>query len=137
MPIVLRPTTSIRTVRIASWVTLALALTAGPALATPETGNNNTFATRNIFSAGTTTVEGSLLAPPPDFTFFSDLAGNDVDSFTLTGLTAGDDFVAIIENQMDVILGNVADTVLGVFNQASSLIDTDDDDSPLGDGLAY
>ena len=77
---------------------------------------------------------GALFAKPPNFSFaMEDLAGGgmDVDAFDFTGLTPGENFVVLTNN---FSLG--PDLTLGVFNQAGALIDTDDDESPLGNGLA-
>ena len=77
---------------------------------------------------------GALFAKPPDFSFaMEDLAGGgmDVDAFDFMALTPGEDFVVLTNN---FSLG--PDLTLGVFDQAGALIDTDDDGSPLGNGLA-
>ena len=61
-----------------------------------------------------------------------------VDSFNLTGLTAGMSFVAFTNNNISgcATFGFCADLGLGAFNAAGGLIGADDDSSPLGNGLA-
>lgn len=104
------------------------------------TANQVTAADAVTYFSGALTPEFSGSASPVSlseatFSTSGSLEGNDVDSYlfdaTLAGLSAGDDFVAITDNSQSGV-----DTVLGVFDANGMLVDTDDDSSFVGDGLA-
>lgn len=120
---------------------LGLSLTASTAIATPvvtETEDNNTFATRQLLTDGTIQVNGTLeLFDTTDFDyqFSGDLDPFQDDTFDITGLTAGDSFIAWTNNTLG-LGGQNPDTLLGSFDPSSNLIDFDDNSSLVGDGRA-
>jgi hypothetical protein len=126
---------------ITRWLS-ALALTAlvpVSANAVPEVEPNDVFAAAQVLAPGATSVEGSLLGGllAPDLSAAGDLAagGGDIDFFTFGGLTAGDPFFAFTDNSssgVDTILGHFPDST---FNPGT-LILTNDDSSPVGNGFA-
>ena len=118
--------------------TLGLGLAASVVFAAPEIEDNNTFGSRQTLPFGTIEVEGEL---PPfnstdfDHHFSGNLAAGVVDSFAIPGLTADTPFIAWTNNDVG---GPNPDTMLGTFSDFAfpALIDSDDDSSLLGDGVA-
>jgi hypothetical protein len=117
---------------------LAWAL-AQSALAVPEVEPNDDFADRQILAPGDTTLEGGLADVFASSDEMRDgvLAAGAVDSWTFTGATPGAPFTAWIDNFIfDPGPDFDPDTVLGEFDVAGNLVDSNDDASPVGDGLA-
>ncbi len=117
---------------------VGLCLAVAPAFALPEIEENDTFGTRQVLPVGTTMVEGALAgfdASVYDFAFSGESldTGTEVDLFEILGLTPGDPFIAWTDNSASGV-----DTILGTFADPgfTTLIDVDDDDSPVGDGFA-
>ena len=112
---------------------VGLTLASGTAFAVPDSEVNETFATRNIFGAGTTSVEGSLSQTIVGTLIFSTddaLVAGEVDQFTITGQAVGASFIAETSDGSGSPPG--VDTVLGVFsdNTFTTLLLTDDDSGP-------
>ena len=121
---------------VSAMVLASTCLVSGAALADFETENNNDFASRNIFAAGVTVVDGSLEGvnldqADADFTFSSTLVSGEVNVHDLLGLTVGESFFAAIDNTASGV-----DTFLGTFDEFGNNIATNDDSSPFGDGLS-
>lgn len=118
-------------------VIIAYSLFSNIVLADFETESNNNFASRNTFGPGVLIVNGSLEAIndlsqlTPDFTFTGPLQSGLTNFHTQPSLTAGTLFFGAIDNSASGV-----DTFLGTFDEFDSLIDTNDDGSPFGDGLA-
>ena len=100
----------------------------------PEAEVNDSFSQAQIIPAGVTGVAGALddVTPSPDYTFTDSLEGNsDADYFDITGVSPNVEFVAWTDNSASGV-----DTVLGWFDHGGTVLGTDDDSSPVGDGLA-
>ena len=125
--------------------TAGLILGGASAFAASETEGNDTFATRNSFAGGTTTVDGTLELPPKedaDFTFSDTLGLSGVNSHSVGSQSVGATFLAEIDNLItdpdgdpdpDTVLGRFGTDMMGGFG---SLITVDDDSSRFGDGFA-
>ena len=111
------------------------AVLAGTAVAAtiPEAEVNDSFSQAQIIPAGVTGVEGTLgHILSPDYTFTDSLEGSsDADYFDITGVSPNLDFIAWTDNSASGV-----DTVLGWFAHDGTLLATDDDSSPVGNGLA-
>jgi len=114
------------------------------AFAANEVENNDTFDSRQVFPPGTLSVDGMLdprepiaLSQPPDFIYNDVLNVGEVSKFNETGLIPAEPFVAIVDNTPNGE-ASAPDLILGAFDDAlfNNLIGSDDDSSPLGDGLA-
>jgi hypothetical protein len=117
---------------------LGLSLSTSTAFAIPEIEGNDLFSLRQLLPFGTSVVEGELSSFNPmdfDFSFSSTLAFGTVHPFEIAGLTPSDPFIAWTDNDVG---GPNPDTILGTFEDAgfTTLIDVNDDSSPVGDGLA-
>jgi hypothetical protein len=102
---------------------------------TTTPGQNNTFSDRQSLEPGVTHVIGNLgfLADPEDYDHreMRMLQGDRADRITLPNWTPGEPFYAWIDNSPSGI-----DTVMGVLDADGNVLILDDDDSPLGTGLA-
>jgi len=92
----------------------------------------------SVLRVDPTTGARTQVAGPVDFSFSDSLVGGDVDTFTIFKLTPGDltpgtNFYAWTYNAVG---SPFPDTLLGTFDDANGLIASNDDFSPIGDGLA-
>ena len=90
-------------------ISLSFFATAQPASAVPESGSNNSFATRQLLPSGTSTVDGQLNYEELDF-------------FTFSGLDVGSLFTAqITSDAIDPLLGWLDDSgnILGINDDQS------------------
>lgn len=83
----------------------------------------------------TTNLTGVSAAPEHEDSFDGTLIPGIVPEYTISGLTPGLDFRAVIDNTLGYI-GYRADTMMGSFDENGTLLVLDDDGSALGDGLA-
>ncbi len=103
-----------------------------------DAGDNDLFGGdgNDILSggAGDDLLDGDARAVP-DLSLTGNLAegGSDVDFFDLFGFTPGQDFVIVTDNDVP---NGAPDITLGLFDDQGNLITTNDDGSPLGNGLA-
>jgi hypothetical protein len=88
-------------------ISLSFLATPQPAFAVPESGSNNSFATRDFLPSGTNTVDGEL-------------SYNSVDFFTFSGLDPGSLFTAEINS-------DVVDPLLGLLDDSGTLLEINDD----------
>lgn len=127
-----------RTIRTLAGRTIASALlllvTSGAAFAAAEIELNDTFDNRTVFDPGVVTADGSLdiLIDPndADFVFSATLNSGETNTHSIAGQTPGSSFFGAIDNTSGV------DTLLGTFDESGTLLQTDDDSSPFGGGLA-
>jgi len=121
-------------------VLLGMAALEAPALA-QESEPNDTFDNRENLTQGVTTFNGELEEPlfnssASDFEFLGEtLEVGSVDFFELIDLSAGDPFTAVIDNTPGGG-DDGPDTVLGAFDESDNLLKSNDDGSPVGNGLA-
>ncbi len=88
-------------------ISLSFLATAPPTWAVPESGSNNSFASRDFLPSGTNTVDGEL-------------SYNSVDFFTFLGLDPGSLFTAQINS-------DVVDPLLGLLDDSGNILAINDD----------
>ncbi|HEY9818972.1 MAG TPA: hypothetical protein V6D20_24650 [Candidatus Obscuribacterales bacterium] len=97
-------------------------------------GTNDSFATREMLPSGASHVLGSLSFGADleayDYQFSGQLSPDEADFYTIPDLPSNQPFYVWIDNTASGV-----DTVLGVFD-GESVLQTDDDGSPVGSGLA-
>lgn len=113
---------------------IAVLASALPGL-TSENEPNNRYGDRETLSPETTVVQGELTNQfdPTDFdyTFPGTITPGSAESFDLENLTPTESFFAWIDN------GEAGpDTIMGLFSEEDILLNSDDDGSPVGNGVA-
>jgi hypothetical protein len=98
---------SVLAISSACSISLGFLATAQPACAVPESGSNNSFATRDFLPSGSNTVDGEL-------------SFNSVDYFTFSGLDPGSLFTAQINS-------DVVDPLLGWLDDSGNILTINDD----------
>lgn len=129
---------------IAILTSVIFSIFALPISATTEfdTEDNNSFLTSQYIdgSSGDITILGDLAvtnfdASIYDYVFTDTLSANVVYNYVIANQTAGETFVAWIDNDLATNTFS-PDTLLSNFDEASNIISTNDDSSPIGDGFA-
>jgi hypothetical protein len=98
---------SVLAISSACSISLGFLATAQPTWAVPESGSNNSFATRDFLTSGSNTVDGEL-------------SFNSVDYFTFSGLDPGSLFTAQINS-------DVVDPLLGLLDDSGNILAINDD----------
>jgi hypothetical protein len=98
---------SVLAISSACSISLSFLATAQPTWAVPESGSNNSFATRDFLPSGTNTVDGEL-------------SYNSVDFFTFSGLDPRSLFTAQINS-------DVVDPLLGLLDDSGNILAFNDD----------
>lgn len=114
------------------------AASAGGAGTTAEFEPNDSFHTRQGFGAGDVNITARItdVLATPDRDIPSSLIAQEVTDFVEMSLgISGDPFIAWIDNVVPNSTSN-PDTRLGSFDAMDSLISSDDDASPVGNGTA-
>ncbi len=96
---------------------------------------NDSYGDRNVLPSNTTTVQGELtnrFDPDEfDYTFSGTMTPGRAESFEIENLIPIEPFFAWIDN------GTTGpDTVMGILNQDGIFLSSDDDGSPVGNGVA-
>lgn len=102
------------------------------AFAATESEPNNSFDSRTVLAAGELSVDGELAAgnadSAPDSVYQNQtLLEGGVNSYAVSGLTAGTPFYAMIDNSISGV-----DTLLGAFDASGNLLAYNDDGGPFG-----
>jgi len=98
---------SVLAISSACSISLSFLATPQPASAVPESGSNNSFATRDFLPSGSNTVDGEL-------------SYDSVDFFTFSGLDPGSLFTAQINS-------DVVDPLLGLLDDSGNILAINDD----------
>jgi hypothetical protein len=123
--------------KVLPFVLLVIVWAAAPAaLAVPEVEPNDSFAGRQVLTPGDTALEGALedVFATFDETRAGVLTEGVVDSWTFMGAPPSAPFTAWIDNLTTAAFER--DTVLGAFDTQNTLVGSNDDASPLGNGVA-
>lgn len=108
-----------------------------PSVDAADTEPNNTFETRAVteLDSAAISIEAELEQKfdpaTSDYSFPETLNPGEASSFQLDDLPASEPFYAWIDNGLEG-----PDTVIGIFDENNTLINSDDDSSPIGNGVA-
>lgn len=102
-----------------------------------EIQNNDTFLTSQIVDGSSPVIINGSLSMNHDYLFQGSLTSGTVDYYSMINNLAGQSYVAAINNFIErPPYTNSADTIIASLDEASNVINTDDDSSPYGDDYA-